>query len=447
MKNEFKTGLIAAAVAALIAAAAPVAAQDLIGRDSVAGERNDDLVEAIQDDAERDLQQFGNEGRAQGFTGSFALRGAASSGNTDTVDVGIGSDMLYVWAQNGVELRLNYTYGEEEGEKSEESLLYGLEYTRDFNPRVFGFANAQGSVDGFSDFESDTFVSLGAGYRVFTQPDMQWSLQAGPGYRYAELRDVTRNDIDEAAFGIGSDYFARLTDSVFLTNDTDVVWSESDTAVFNDLALNVAVTETLALRTSLLTEYHSDVAPGRKTPTTHTVFRWSTRSTDRATGKIHCLVKPDLGVEKSTPPFCVLTGATAPYRIVSLGTGGGKCGAPNLSHRNTNRWRKNMDTSTLKIGALVGLIAAGSVAMAVSAQSTETDTVIVTEEAAIAAALEVVPGEVQEVELEREDGAQVYEIEILAEDGSETEVEIAAATGDVLEIEREDGKCDKDRDA
>jgi len=106
-----------------------------------------------------------------------------------------------------------------------------------------------------------------------------------------------------------------------------------------------------------------------------------------------------------------------------------------------------MDTSTLKIGALVGLIAAGSVAMAVSAQSTETDTVIVTEEAAIAAALEVVPGEVQEVELEREDGAQVYEIEILAEDGSETEVEIAAATGDVLEIEREDGKCDKDRDA
>ncbi|WP_147127052.1 PepSY domain-containing protein [Shimia ponticola] len=106
-----------------------------------------------------------------------------------------------------------------------------------------------------------------------------------------------------------------------------------------------------------------------------------------------------------------------------------------------------MDTSTLKIGALVGLIAAGSLAMTVSAQSTDTDAVIVTEEAAIAAALEAVPGEVQEVELEREDGAQVYEIEILAEDGTETEVEIAAATGDVLEIEREGGKCDKDRDA
>lgn len=264
MKNEFKAGLVAAAVAALIAAAAPVAAQDLIGRDSVAGDRNDDLIEAIQDDAERDLDQFGNEGRAQGFTGSFALRGAASSGNTDTVDVGIGSDILYVWGQNGIELRLNYTYGEEDGDKSEESLLYGLEYTRDFNPRFFGFANAQGSVDGFSDFESDTFVSFGAGYRVFVEPDMKWSLQAGPGYRVAELRDVTRNDIDEAAFGIGSDYFAVLTDSVFLTNDTDVVWSESDTAVFNDLALNVAITDTLALRTSLLTEYHTDVAPGTK---------------------------------------------------------------------------------------------------------------------------------------------------------------------------------------
>lgn len=253
-----------ASVAALIAAlvATSVSAQDLIGRGSVAEDRNEDLIESIEDDAERELDRFGNEGRPQGFTGSFALRSIASSGNTDSLDVGIGTDFNYVWGQNGIQLQLNYAYGEDDDVKTEESLYYDLEYTRDFNPVFFGYAKVQGSVDEFSDFETDTFASLGLGYRIFNEPERQWSLQAGPGYRFAELSDVTRGDIDEAAFGISSDYADKLTETVFLTNDTDVIWSESDTVVYNDLALNVAMTKALALRTSILTEYHSEVTGG-----------------------------------------------------------------------------------------------------------------------------------------------------------------------------------------
>ena len=251
-----------ALIAALSASAAT--AQSLVGGNSIAEERNDDLLEAIEDDAERELERFGNEGRPQGFDGSVAVRAIASNGNTDSLDIGIGSDLSYVWGQNGIELQLNYAYGEDEGEKTEESLYYGLEYTRDFNPTVFGFAKLQGSIDEFSDFESDTFVSFGAGYRVFNDDTRQWSVQGGPGYRFAELSDVTRGDISEGAFGISSDYAHKLTDTVFLTNDTDVIWSDSDTAVFNDLALNVSMTDTVALRTSVLTEYHADVSDGMK---------------------------------------------------------------------------------------------------------------------------------------------------------------------------------------
>jgi len=38
-----------------------------------------------------------------------------------------------------------------------------------------------------------------------------------------------------------------------------------------------------------------------------------------------------------------------------------------------------------------------------------------------------IPGEVQDVELETEDGMQFYEIEVLSSEGVETELEIAAA--------------------
>lgn len=260
MKNELK-GIFGAAILAVVVANGASAQSVFTGTD-VAADRNEDLREAIEDDADRDTDRFGNEGRPQGFNGSFALRGIANSGNTDSKDIGIGSDMNYVWGPNGVELQLSYTYGEDAGVKNEESLFYGLEYTRDFNPTLFGFAKVQGSVDQFSSFESDTFVSFGAGYRIFNDEDRQWSVQAGPGYRFADLSAVASADISEAAFGLSSDYSHDLTDNLYLTNDTDVITSSSDTVVFNDLALSVNMTDSLALRTSVLTEYHTDPQPG-----------------------------------------------------------------------------------------------------------------------------------------------------------------------------------------
>ena len=260
-----KTQLITVSALALSAfIAAPAVAQDVFTGQNIAADRNEDLIDAIEDDAERELDRFGNEGRPQGFNGSVALRGIANSGNTDSVDLGIGSDLNYVWGPNGIELQLSYTYGEDAGVKNEESLFYGLEYTRDFNTSLFGFARVQGSVDEFSSFQSDTFVSFGAGYRIYNDENIQWSVQAGPGYRFADLSDVSSADFDEAAFGIASDYAHKLTETLFVTNDTDVISSSSDTVLFNDLALNVAMTDTLALRTSVLTEYHSDPMAGAK---------------------------------------------------------------------------------------------------------------------------------------------------------------------------------------
>lgn len=261
--NTSTRAILGAAVIAAITSNAAIA-QNVFSGTNIAEDRNEDLLEAIEEDAERDLDRFGNEGRPQGFTGSFALRGIASSGNTDSIDVGAGADLNYVTGLNGFQLQLNYAYGEDDGINNEESLYYDFEYTRDLSPVLFGFAKVQGSVDEFSTFKSDTFVSFGAGYRIYNTETVQWSVQAGPGYRFADFNDVASADFDEAAFGVSSDYAHKLTDTVFLTNDTDIISSSSDTVVFNDLALSVSMTETLALRTSVLTEYHTDPTPGFK---------------------------------------------------------------------------------------------------------------------------------------------------------------------------------------
>lgn len=53
-------------------------------------------------------------------------------------------------------------------------------------------------------------------------------------------------------------------------------------------------------------------------------------------------------------------------------------------------------------------------------------------------ALRAIPGEVLEIELEREHGRLVYEIEILARNGWVRKVSLDARTGDVLSVEDED---------
>ncbi|WP_323041469.1 PepSY domain-containing protein [Gemmobacter sp.] len=49
------------------------------------------------------------------------------------------------------------------------------------------------------------------------------------------------------------------------------------------------------------------------------------------------------------------------------------------------------------------------------------------------------PGQVIEVELEVNDGIRVYEIELVTPDGRLIEVDMNAATGEILDYEEEDG--------
>ena len=94
------------------------------------------------------------------------------------------------------------------------------------------YGSAESATD--AQYEADTFVSFGAGYRVFNEAGRRWSVQAGPRDRYESLNDITDGDVSEGAFGISSDYAQKLNDTVFVPNDTDVIWSESDTVIFND---------------------------------------------------------------------------------------------------------------------------------------------------------------------------------------------------------------------
>lgn len=264
---------VAAAAAATIAGAA-TAQTTTFTNDGAAADQFDDLQEQIADDAERDVGRFGNEGRVVGTYGSVALRASAANDNNgrqdpanpaalvsdESYDVGVGLRYGSFDGVNGIDVTAAYNYSEVNGLVDTKELLMGADYRRDFGPRFFGYAKLDAKFDDAADDSenyTDAFIGAGVGYRILNDATSQWSIQAGPGYRYAE--SVARGETSEVAASISSNFYRSLSETSYVTNDTDVIYSDASVLVNNDLALNVAMTNTLSLRTSLTTAYDDSV--------------------------------------------------------------------------------------------------------------------------------------------------------------------------------------------
>ena len=98
-----------------------------------------------------------------GYDGSLALQASATSGNTDTATLGLGANMGYYDGTNGYEITMNYQYSKNGGTVDEDSLLYDLEYTRDFGAAYYGFAKLQGTVESIPFDTTDNFLGFGVG--------------------------------------------------------------------------------------------------------------------------------------------------------------------------------------------------------------------------------------------------------------------------------------------
>jgi putative salt-induced outer membrane protein len=259
---------VVAAAAATIAGAA-VAQTTTFTNEDAAADQFDDLQEQIADDAERDVGRFGNEGRVVGTYGSVALRataynddnGSADGTGDDNANVGLGLRYGTFDGVNGIDVTAAYNYSEDNGDEAQNQLLLGADYRRDFGPRYFGYAKLDASQDraaeNLDDNYVDVFLGAGLGYRILNDATSQWSIQAGPGYRYTET--VGGFDNSEAAASISSNYYRSLSATSYVTNDTDLIYSDTSTLLTNDLALNVAMTNALSLRTSLSTSFDDSV--------------------------------------------------------------------------------------------------------------------------------------------------------------------------------------------
>jgi len=195
----------------------------------------------------------------EGWSGEASLTGSKTTGNTDTTDIGLG---LKAQKEDGVwrhKFKALADLGRADGITNKKRYNLGYQIDRDFTDRLYGYGNADYFSDDFGAFKQGYFVGGGLGYKAILPEPLSWNLEGGLGYRSQKSR-IIDNDILTNPLGLASDRENEiairgfsdldwvLNENVSVYNDTEIIWSSSDTYIWNEIGITATLAGNLAAR-------------------------------------------------------------------------------------------------------------------------------------------------------------------------------------------------------
>ena len=196
------------------------------------------------------------------MSGSASLSYSGSTGNNESQEFAAGARLRFAQGQIVQTIGVALEFADEDGVTTQEEIfgVYDLNYYIDdrFYGFVLGRVESDGLADEATEVRTDAFVGFGPGYRILNTPNVTWRVQAGIGVSYIE--DGIENDETEIGYIASSRFFYSFNDNVFMTNDTDILKSDSALRINNDLGVNFKMSDAFSTRVSYLTEYNDNRA-------------------------------------------------------------------------------------------------------------------------------------------------------------------------------------------
>ncbi|HEY6126452.1 MAG TPA: DUF481 domain-containing protein [Steroidobacteraceae bacterium] len=155
---------------------------------------------------------------------------------------------------------------------------YQLDYK--INDRLSWFGALRGEKDKFSGFVYQATASTGVAYKFIDTPTTKLAFSVGAGYRQLQEEVLIRTDAGEVIDRIegeeqsdpvgtlGSTYEHNFTENTKITNKFLAESGSANTALQDDLALQVNMTKTLALAVGYGIRYNTDPPPLSETTDT-----------------------------------------------------------------------------------------------------------------------------------------------------------------------------------
>lgn len=203
-------------------------------------------------------------GVADGWTGEAALTGSQTTGNTETTDVGLALNLVKsddVWRHK---FNASVDYGKAAGLKNKQRFVLGYQIDRDINERLYAYANADYFQDDFGAFETGYFIGTGLGYKLVLPDPLKWDVEAGLGYRSQKTQEILPVTENELALRAASSLDYAFNDNVSLYNNSELIYSASDTYIWNETGVTAQLMGNLAARASFRVDNHSNVPVGRE---------------------------------------------------------------------------------------------------------------------------------------------------------------------------------------
>jgi putative salt-induced outer membrane protein len=190
-----------------------------------------------------------------------ALGASSTGGNTENETVNGAFDVEYTrdkWVQT---FSGSGNYGSDDSTTTAQRWELRTQSSYKFSEKTYAFGAGRYEDDRFSTFSYQATAAGGLGYKFVDTEKMKFFVQAGPGYRWAEV--ATTGQTQDQFIGRGDLGFEyAFTESAKIIEHLLVEAGSDNTYLQNDLALEVNVYKSIGLRLAYQVRYNTETEPG-----------------------------------------------------------------------------------------------------------------------------------------------------------------------------------------
>jgi putative salt-induced outer membrane protein len=214
---------------------------------------------------------------AADWTGKGQLGALLARGNADATSADAKLDVAETSNDWKNAAHLAFLYGRNAAFTTAQRIETAWQTNYNFSPRTFVFGAFNGEDDRFSGFTYQATLSTGIGYKFIDSQSTRLTGTLGAGYRRLQaetlVKDPNGQVIDrirgattgDAVGSAGVDYAQQLTKTTKLTDKFLAQPGYTNTAAQNDFAVQVAISDKLALSVGYGVRYNSNPPAGAKT--------------------------------------------------------------------------------------------------------------------------------------------------------------------------------------
>jgi putative salt-induced outer membrane protein len=195
---------------------------------------------------------------------SVAFGLTITSGNSDTLLANGNIQSARKWGKNELNLGADFTYGENDDDKTADSQRAYVQYNRLFTERWFAYARVEGLHDGIADIDYRVTISPGVGYYFIKNPKTAARAEIGPGYVFEKVGGE-ENDFFTLRLAERLDH--KFSDAAKLWQAVEFLPKVEDWSYYivnAELGVETSISKNLKLRAYVQDTYNSEPAPGRE---------------------------------------------------------------------------------------------------------------------------------------------------------------------------------------